>query len=297
MQTTILKQYNNEIEEQVLNFFHSLNGKLHSNHFGPKIFTEYQKLMLVMLYRRSKESYRRFTSLLHESRWPKWLCLKEIPSKSSIHFWFQQLSKDLLKKLNTFLLRNEKPLIAAIDSTGIDSWQRSRHYEMRMRQENEIKPQIHMPYAKLSIIVDTSAKLIHDHAIRMVPRHDVLVAEQMFKRSKLNSCAILGDRGYDSEHLHEIARANGLELMAPVRISQRNRPKGHYRRICAKGIEKYSLRKSVESSIHSLKSVYVPFLRSKLHWMKKKEIALVIVIRNIELLIKRNVLILSYYWE
>jgi hypothetical protein len=289
MQLTINEQYNNKLEEQVQKFFHSLNGKIHSNHFGPKIFTELQKLMIVILYRRSGQSYRRFTSMFYESRWPKWLGLKEIPSKSSVHSWFMQLPKQLLRKLNSFLLRNEKPLIAAIDSTGIDSWQRSRHYE-------RILGDSHMPYAKLSIIVDVCAKFIHDHAIRMVPRHDVIVAEQLFKRQKHNF-TVLGDKGYDSEPLHELARANGLELKAPVRSSSKKRPKGRYRRLCAKGIEEYSRRKVVESSIHRLKAVYAPFLRSKLHWMKKKEISLSIFIYNLELMIKSCFIILrELFW-
>jgi len=157
-----------------------------------------------------------------------------------------------------------------------------------MQQESDLlNVQKHMPYAKLSIIVDTSEKLVHDHILRMVPRHDVIVAEQMFKRQKVNSCAILGDSGFDSEPLHEIARANGLELKAPVRDSSRRRPKGRFRRLCAEGIENYPRRKIVESCIHSLKAVYAPYLRSRLHWMKKKEIALVIIIRNIELIMNR----------
>jgi len=37
-----------------------------------------------------------------------------------------------LRKLNTLLLQEERPKLMAIDGTGIDSWQRSRHYERRI---------------------------------------------------------------------------------------------------------------------------------------------------------------------
>lgn len=288
MQQTIYEQYHNNLQEQVQKFFHSQNGKMHNNHFGSKIFTEFHKLMIVILYRRSKQSYRNFISSLYESQWPKWLCLKEIPSKSSVQSWFMQLPKQLLEKLNRYLLRNEIPIVAAIDSTGIDAWQRSRHYEWRIGQPR-------MPFAKLSIICDTSAKFIHDHVIRMAPRHDVIVGEQLFKRQKRNFI-VLGDKGYDSEPLHELARANGLELKAPVRVSCKTRPKGRYRRICAKGIEEYPRRNVVESCIHRLKAVYAPFLRSKLHWMKKKEIALAIFVYNFELM-NRKILLFTYWFR
>ena len=59
-QKQIYDQYESKLQRQVLKFFHSVNGKMHSNHFGPKIYNEYQKLMLVVLYIRSNKSFIRF---------------------------------------------------------------------------------------------------------------------------------------------------------------------------------------------------------------------------------------------
>ena len=62
-----------------------------------------------------------------------------------------------------------------------------------------------MPYAKADIIVDTKNKLVYEHVLRMKPRHDVLGARTMLKRTKIKNVIVLGDKGYDSEPLHVIA--------------------------------------------------------------------------------------------
>ena len=275
MQKTIYNQYESKVQRQVLKFFHSVNGKMHCNHFGPKIYTEYQKLMIVVLYRRSNLSFIRFKNSLFESRWPKWLQLKEIPSKSSVHSWFQSLSNDLLKKLNQFIIHKVEPELLAIDATGIDSWQRSRHYEKRIGEAP-------MPYAKLDLVVDTNTKLVFDHVLRMKPRHDVIGAAQMLKRVRLSNCKLLGDKGYDSEQLHVLARSKGIDFFAPLRTRERKRITGFHRRRCVDGDPDYHQRSIAESVIHSLKAVHVQSLKSRLHWMKKKEMRVAIIVYNLE---------------
>lgn len=281
IQKQIYNQYESKVQRQVLKFFHSTNGKIHNNHFGPKIYTEYQKLMLVVLYRRNNQSYRRYMNYLLESRWPKWLQLKEIPSKSSVHSWFQNLSVSVLKKLNQFVLRKIEPELLAIDATGIDSWQRSRHYEKRIGEAP-------MPYAKLDLVVDTNTKLVFDHVLRIKPRHDIIATTQMLKRTRLSNCKLLGDKGYDCEAIHKLARSKGIEFFAPLRTRERKRIKGFYRRKCVDGDKDYPRRSIAESVIHSLKAVNVQSLKSRLHWMKKKEMRVAIIVYNIELVANKQ---------
>ena len=102
----------------------------------------------------------------------------------------------------------------AVDATGFDSWQRSRHYERRMKQCGVHRK--HDPYAKVDLLIDTKNRLIHDWVLRLKPRHDVLGFETMIKRSKLKNVLILADKGYDSEPLHELVAKNGNLMYAPV---------------------------------------------------------------------------------
>jgi hypothetical protein len=280
IQNTISNTSNIGLHCQLLKLFHSTNEKRHSNHKGPKIWCNFQRFATLFLFKRSGKSLRRFVNEFHESKWIQWLGFAELPAKSTIHDWYKSADLRPILRAHTRILRKQVKLLS-VDGTGVDSWQRSRHYARRIGE-----PQ--MPYAKLDILIDIESKVILDHSLRIKNRHDVIAAEQMLKRTPFKGVC-LADKGYDSEPLHEIARKNGIELKAPVRNSERKRPRGRYRRQCAKGIENYSMRNTVESVIHSLKSVYVPNLRSRLWFMKKKEMGLAILVYNVEKMMTQSV--------
>jgi len=248
---------------------------LHSNHKGPKIFTNYQRVGLIILFLRSRKSLRAFTKELCELKWTSWLGIKSLPGKSTLHDWLKMFDMQTIRQLLQYIVTDEKPSLMAIDATGIDSWQRSRHYQWRIGEPN-------MPYVKFDIIVDVHSKLIHDFTIRTKPRHDVLGAEGMFKRMKHKGVKILADKGYDSEPLHEIAHEMGNSMYAPVRKSTRKRPKGWFRRRCVEKDPEYSMRNIVENTFKVFKQVRVSALRSKKAVMKKREIAWHVIIYNLE---------------
>ena len=283
MQQTIVNQYEHPLKSAFLKVFHAGHGKLHENHFGPRIFTEYQKQALCLLYRRQNCSYRRFVTLLVEWKWPSWLGLREIPCKSSMHRWMQALPAHLPRRWYRLLAPKQNRLLA-IDATGVDSWQRSRHYERRIGEAP-------LPYAKVDVIIDVKTHLVVDHVVRLRPRHDTVGAAQMLKRNIFLDDKMLGDKAYDSEPLHELASSRGLVLFAPVRKSSKKRPKGFYRRECALGDADYPQRSNAESFMHEFKSRH-DSLRSRLPNMKKKEIAIQLCIQNLEKTIQITITVL-----
>lgn len=162
----------------------------------------------------------------------------------------------------------------AVDATGIDSWQRSRHYERRVGSE-------YMPYAKADILVNTESKQVFDFVMRMKPRHNVLGAETMFKKLKYKGLTILADKGYDSEELHKLCCEKGNTLFAPVRDFKVKKHKDKNRKRCMQGHEHKGRRSIVKSVIGSLK-VRVVNLKSKLHYMKKIEFTWHLVAYNLQ---------------
>jgi hypothetical protein len=283
MRKNHFNQYENALHEQLLKLFHSVENRRFVNRLGPKLYCNFQKFALIVLFKRSGKALRKFIKELPESRWLKWLNFVEIPSKTSLHRWIQEYSAQSLREIVQILLKNQKPSLVAIDATGLESWQRSRHYENRLKDFGIRNP--YMPYAKVDFLVDTDTLLIHEHTLSIKPRHDVLGAKRIFKRTRLKGVKVLGDKGYDCEELHEIARQNGLELFAPVRKSSRNTPKGFWRRKCKIKDPDYNRRPTVESVMHAFKS-QVHNLRSKLHYMKKKELTLAVLVYNIERMIE-----------
>lgn len=286
MQSQIYQLNENKLHSMILKVCHSVEMPLHFNKKGPKIYTNYQRIALIILYKRSKKSLVDFKNELFESLWPKWLGLREIPSKSVIHDWIKLFEIPVLKVLHKATLPTKKPRLMAIDATGIDSWQRSRHYQKRVEQF--AKRPVPMPYAKLDALIDTETMLVYDHVLKMKPRHDVIAAEAIFRRNDFDEIKVLGDKGYDSEDLHKIISQKKGKFYAPVRKSTRNRPKGWYRRKCVEKDADYNMRNCSESVFHALKHRFVPNLRCRKHHLKKREMNWILIMYNMIVSIEGN---------
>jgi len=293
LQQIVLPKYNNKLEEELVKLFHELDLPLHFNKTGNKEFTNYQRISIIILFQRSKKSLRQFIDEnLSESKWISWLGLKKVPTKSTLHRWIEIFNMKILRKICKNLIP-EKVELTAIDSTGIDAWQRSRHYEKRCEEfkKKKLPP---MNYAKTSLFVDVKSKIILDWDLVMSHEHDVKIAERIFKRNTIRGIRGLGDKGYDSEPLHEIARTKGIELFAPPREMDKRafknqRPKGFYRRQCKENPpEDKGMRSIVENVNFVLKGTQITSLRSKKHFMRERELGWHIILYNIKRKLKTN---------
>ena len=279
----------NKLEEELIKLFHSSNLPLHFNQKGNKQFTNYQRVSIVILFRRSGKSIRQFIDEnLSESKWVSWLGLRKIPKKSTLHDWLELFSMKTIRQLLKLLIP-KKVRLTAIDATGIDAFRRSKHYEKRC---GEIGNLPHMTYAKTSLFVDVESKMILDWDLVMSREHDVKIAERIFKRNKIKNIQGLGDKGYDSENLHEVSRANGVIFYAPVRKMNKRglknkKPKGFYRRKCKENPPKFKgMRSIVENVNYVLKETQIPCLRSKKHYMRERELGWHLIFYNLKKIIR-----------
>ena len=279
-QSTLPVRDEYELYSEIKELFHSGASRMHRNHYGPKIYTDLQRTALLVLYVRSKCSLRRFCEVyLMESRWPQWLGLREIPAKSTLHDWLKQADMSFLRKLNKQLLAEEQPATMAVDGTGLDARHRSKHYEDRIRAAPLKGP-------KLDVLIDTGTLLVHDWSLLIKPRSDVHVAKGILRRTPRRGVLIIGDKGYDAEELYEICYHSNSRFFAPIRNAPRTGapPKrlSWYKRKSHRIATDYHRRSLVESAIRSLKA-RVCALRSRLHYMKKRELALHVLARNLEI--------------
>ena len=286
----ILPGFNNNLEKELVKLFHSLNLPMHFNKTGNKEFTNYQRISVIILFHRSKKSLREFIVEFRESKWVSWLDLNKIPQKSTLHDWIRIFNMKIIRKISKVLLP-EKIELTSIDGTGFDSWQRSRHYEKRALEIGRLP---YMPYAKAGIFIDVKSQSIIDFEFITTNRHDVKLAEKIFKRNTLKNIIGLGDKGFDSENLHEIARANGITFYAPVREkhkwgSKKDPPGGKHRRECVEMPEFYNKRNINETVNSVLKRTQIHFLRSKTDITKEKEFGWQIVWYNLKRKIKVSI--------
>jgi len=153
-----------------------------------------------------------------------------------------------------------------------------------------------MPFAKADLLVDTKNKLVYDFVLRTKPRHDTLGAKTMVSRLKHKGVLILADKGYDSEPLHELVAKKGNLMYVPIRNFHVKKPGGKHRKRCSQRHEQYPQRNIVESINFSLKSRFRS-LRSKLHWMKKREFAWQIITYNLEKLSQETKALFYLLWR
>jgi len=95
---------------------------------------------------------------------------------------------------------------------------------------------------------------------------------------------IIGDKGYDSEENHVIAKRYDLQAIIPVRNEDVpiHRTKGENRKRMKRHLPEEYKRRSIIETVHSvIKRMNGPFVRSRIPEVAEKEIALKIIAYNI----------------
>lgn len=265
------------MQEEFIKLFNNSGLPLYFNKTGYKDFTNYQRISIIILFRRSRKSLRDFIVGMSESKWVSWLGFIRIPSKSTLHNWIKLFKIKTIRQLFDSL-KPKSPSITAIDGTGFDSFHRSRHYEKRVGFDK-------MPYAKADLFVDTATKKIIDFSLVNKHQHDIVAAKKFCRRNDLQGITILCDGAYDCENLHRFIDDKGGRLYAPVRKinkrSLRKSPKGWFRKRCLELPRFFGKRSIIEAVNASLKKRFLNCLRSKTNLMKKREFAWTMIVYNL----------------
>src|SRR3990167_4372522 len=288
LQQIILPKFNNNLEEQLINLFHESDLPLHFNKTGYKDFTNYQRLSLIVIFRRENKPIRDFLKDLKESKWVSWLGLKRIPKKSTFHDWLNLFDTKLIRELINFSVDKSNLKVVAIDGSGVQTNFQSPYYQKRLKELGE---KIKNNYHKLDIIVDVyGRKQIIDYSFRLKNRHDSFVAKKLLKKIKFRRCKILADKGYPDYSFIENSKTKQNNFISPpknyggkCRHDNFKRRKKILNFEANKGI--YRRRVIVESVFSSLKRKQNLKLRSKLSYMKKREMGWHILYYNI----RRNI--------
>ena len=287
-QQIIQSNFNNELEEQLIKLFHSADLPLHFNHKGNKQFTNYQRISLIIIFRRENKSIRDFLKDLRESKWISWLGLKRIPKKSTFHDWLNLFDTKLIRELINFSVDKSNLKVIAIDGSGVQTNFQSSYFQKRLKELGE---KVKNSYHKLDIIVDTfGKKQILDYSFLLKNRHDSFVAKKLLKKIKFRRCKILADKGYPNYDFVETSKAKQNNFISPPKNyggKCRHDNFKRQRKIAnfESNKEIYRRRVIVECVFSSLKRKQNLKLRSKLSYMKKREMGWHILFYNI----RRNI--------
>jgi transposase-like protein len=288
MRQMVLAHPLNKLEEQLINLFHSSNLPLYFNKTGYKDFTNYQRISLIVIYRRENKPIRDFLEWLNESKWVSWLDLRYIPAKSTFHDWLSWFDTELIRELINSTVDKSNLKVVAIDGTGIQTNFKSPYYQKRLK---ELGDKIKESYHKLDIIVDTfGKKQIIDYSFLLKNRHDSFVAKKLLKKTKLRRTKILADKGYPNYDFIDGMKAKQNNFISPPKdYGGKCRHDNFKRQRKIANFESnkniYRRRVIVECVFSSLKRKQNLKLRSKLSYMKKREMGWHILCYNI----RRNI--------
>lgn len=283
-QQIILPKYNNKLEEQLINLFHESDLPLHFNKTGYKDFTNYQRISLIIIFRRENKPIRDFLKNLKESKWPFWLGLKRIPKKSTFHDWLNLFDTKLIRELISLSVDKLNLKVTAIDGSGIQTNFQSPYYQKRLK---ELGKKIKNSYHKLDIVVDTyGKKQILDYSFLLKNRHDSFVGKKLMKKIKFRRCKILADKGYPNYGFIDDAKKRQNNFISPPKnyggkCKHNNFKRERKIRNFESNKEFYRRRVIVECVFSSLKRKQHLLLRSKLSHMKKREMGWHILFYNI----------------
>lgn len=288
LQQIIQSNYNSELEKQLLNLFHSSGLPQHFNHKGNKQFTNCQRISLIIIFRRENKPIRDFLDWLKESKWVSWLGLKKIPKKSTFHDWLDLFDMKLIRELINFSVDKSDLKVTAIDGSGVQTNFQSPYYQKRLKEFGE---KIKNSYHKLDIIVDVyGKKQILDYSFLLKNRHDSFVAKKLLKKTKLRKCKILADKGYPNYDFIESSKTKQNNFISPPKnYGGKCRHNNFKRERKIRNFESnksiYRRRVIVECVFSSLKRKQNLKLRSKLSYMKKREMGWHVLFYNI----RRNI--------
>ena len=210
---TQAKQSVDNLHSLVNKVIHQLQLVAFRNKLGRRQYTQHQMIALLILKAKSGKSLRDFVTWLFESKWPEWLSLTEIPSKTTLYRYFSRFGMKVIRILNRFALHAQQVVKLAIDLSGA-----SKHYEKRIFREK-------IPHLKLSLLADSDSKLIHDWISEERHVHDVQHAKRLVKRTSLRKVDIFADKAYDCEELMQLAAAKHNRLYCAIRNFGNKRPK------------------------------------------------------------------------
>lgn len=263
---------------------------LHFSKFSNKMYSNFQKLFLLVYKQFRKFTYEELlTDLSDNITLRAYLGLNKLPDYTTLIKFARKLPSNILEKL-VIAFKNLMPIPkrVAIDSTGISLDNASPHYCKRIGL-----PFKKRPFLKTNLIVDIENYLILLCKLRKGHGHDSKDAKPMIKKlaEHYEPEIFYGDRAYDDNEIFKLVfeelGAYPLILQKRLDIPKRRRH-GEYRK-CTYGVfdyGEYLQRNKIETCNSMYKRRFSSTAKSRNIKCQKIEVVLRIVAYNIDRLMR-----------
>jgi IS5 family transposase len=253
--------------------------------FSNKIYSNHQKIVLLVLKQKLKITYRDLIEWLAVTTEIKLVIgLTRIPHHSTLVKFAKKLSTSLLN----CLLNIKQAGIVAVDATGFETETKSYYYRNAYHNKQKKKAR---RYDKLSIAIDTDKQIILSHKIRKGPRNDNIDFKTLLKDLSIRHY-VVADKGYDSKENRKYVLQKKTYPHIPYR-----RTSASYERIGKKikfDESVYHQRSKVETAFSVIKRKYGSVVKGRSFESQKKEIICKLIAYNIDRKIKICLLIIGF---
>lgn len=266
----------------------------YAHKYSPKLYTQPQLFVCLVLKVFFKTDYRGLTTYLHE--WGELrgtIGLRGVPHFTTL----QKASRRLLRfprarrllgaTIRRHLKRRRRVRRAAFDSTGLDCGHRSFYYVRRRSATSKAWQRvIYRRYAKLELAVDTANHVVLAAFTGYGPRPDTdrYVPLLQATRRQVKVQATVADAGFDSEPNHVYAREQcGVRSFMPATVGRPSPhpPTGRYRRQMRQRLNKryggYGQRWQVECTNSMIKRRLTSTVAARSYWAQCRELLLVVL--------------------
>lgn len=264
---------------------------LHFSKFSNKIYSNFQKLFLLVYKQYRKFTYEELLTDIADNITLKiYLGLNKIMDYTTLIKFGKKLPNKILDKLViAFKKLIPEPKKVAIDSTGISLDNASSHYCKRLGLSYRKRP-----FMKTSFIVDIEEYIILLYKAKKSRRHDLKDAKPLIKKlaKHYKPKIFYADRAYDDEKLFkqvfEQLGAYPLILQKRLDISKRRRH-GTYRKMTFSTFDygQYLERNKIETCNAIFKKRFGSTIKSRNDKCQKIEVVMRIIAHNIDRLRKK----------
>ena len=253
--------------------------------FSKKIYTQHQLLALILFKDFRNQHYREFIEDIRDMNGvQEILDLSEVPHFTTLQKFLCRLKTLYLritfrKTVNLFYSNDDIIPITAIDSSGFTSGYCSHYFSERTGK-------IRKHFLKTSISVDTDQQVITGFIASNSRVHDTRHAVKLLRqchKTRKSDCYVM-DKGYDSEAIHRLIRADlHANSVIPIRSWNNESIGGKYRQEMATQFNHivYPRRQLVETKFSVLKRKFGGDLKARRFLSQTKEIANKMIVCNL----------------
>jgi hypothetical protein len=276
----------------------------YSHRFSPKVFTQAQLFVCLVLKEFFKTDYRGIAAILADTPDLRQVIgLKKTPHFTTV----QKASRRLLRNANVQRLlnatvararprsrRKRRPRVrrAALDSSGFEAHHVS-HYFVRRRAKGgkHWQTTTYKRFPKLAALCDCSCHVVLSAVAGRGPGPDITHFEPALLGAlgRVRLETLYADPGYDAEWVHVVGREMlGVRTVIPPRIGRPTDkpPSGEYRRLMSQRIHLtcYGQRWQDETVFSMIKRRLGPAVNAHTYWSQCRGLMLKVLAHNILIL-------------